>query len=300
MKRHYSKVWIYALLIVWGIMPAMSSMKAHAADSQNNFNSALNGITNYETGQEILPVPSVGVLAYGPNVANWDGWREESGGWTDQLFAGHHLAVRLGFIRGDFDAYTQTYKAEPVIKLEDSSEKLIYSYLRVGPGRNYTGGSLNISVEFNKQTVHIRNNKNPSEQATIQYSDLLAKWASFASDLCSDYLGKKYCFFSQSLFWDGVWRYGFVATTDTPLYYTTNLPQDFIELFKKEKGDTSLKPIAYSLALRLAFVLDPRQEYAWKIREMTSEEIVEAMLERSSVRAIPSSSLLPIIAEAKR
>lgn len=274
----------------------MSPLKTHAADAQDNFNSALNGITSdvKENGQENIPVPTSVDVSTKPDYIQWQAWSEyPSGGAIKKPFARHNLWLELGFIRGDFDEYTQTYRAEPVITLRDSSDKLTYAYLRSGSSANCIGGSLNIHLEFNKQTVYINDNYT-SEQATIKYSDLLAKWASFASGTCADHLGKKYCLISQYL-WDGFfWRYGFVATTGTPLYYTTNLPQDFVELYKDKPGNSNYKPVAYSLALRLAFVLSPfSTPTQWEIREMTSVEVAEAMLARSSVRATPSGSFLP-------
>lgn len=296
MTKNYSKACMYTLLVAWGIMPATSPLSAYAADSQNHADSILSEMSGYltETGQESLSVADSAAVPIAPEFIGWNvTWVDLYENWgVDHQFAGHKLTVKLGFVRGVFDAYTQTYKAEPVIKLIDSSDNLTYPYLRVGPSKNYIGGSLDVRIEFNGQTVDILNYKNTAERVKIPYADLLAKWTAYASRNCSNHLGKKYCLVPQYL-WDGARRYGFVATANTPLYYTTNLPQDYVELYKEEAGTINYKPIAYSLALRLAFVLSPDQRDIWEIRVMTPEEIGEAMLERSKTRTILCDNLLP-------
>lgn len=277
-------------------MPIISPLNVRAADSQNHSVSILNGINGYlkETDQAQLALAVNVDIPAAPEFIGWNALMSDLyANWgVDHQFTGHKLMVRLGFIRGDFDVYTQNYKAVPVVSIYDVSENLLYGYLRVGPSKNYVGGTLDVRMEFNGQTVEILNYKNTSERVTIQYSDLLAKWTAYASNNCSNYLSKKYCIVPQYL-WDGAHHYGFVVTANTPLYYTTNLPQDFVELYKEEAGNTNYKPIGYSLALRLAFVLSPDQKNIWEIRPMTPEEIGEAMLERSRNHVIHSDSSVP-------
>lgn len=303
MKNDYRKVGWYALLIVWGILFAVPSPDAHAADSQDDFYSALNGITSYikEDGQQHPPVPNRADVQTSTDSVYWGWWVEHVGGWSEQLFAGHRLGVRIGFINGGFDQYAKTYKAEPVVQLKDLDKDLTYPYVRVGQSRTFIGEKLKISLEFNKPTITIRNNLLSQEQKTIQYSELLQQWTELASRTCLDRLGRKICLFSQTI-WDGTaWRYGFVATEGTPLYYTTNLPQEFVELYKSENGERIYKPIAYSPALLLAFMYVPRPVNGeWNIRKMTDEELGEVIVgDRSRDDILLSDNAAPAASGVK-
>ena len=301
MKAHYIKIWIYTIFILCEIMPGVSNV--NAADFQRQSDLIVNNLNGYLKGtdQGALAL-AVGTEApAAPEIISWNATLDElhlNGGLNYQ-FAGHALTVKLGFIRGNFDAYTQTYITAPIITVDDTTAGLITSAIGVGISLNPVFKDLNPQITFNGQTVEIQNNKNSSEHITISLGDLLSEWTSYAVNKCSNHLGKKYCLVPQS-FWDGAFHYGFIATMNTPLYYTTNLPQDFVELYKKESGNISYKPIAYSLANRLAFVLSQDQKNIWQVRPMTSEEIGEAMVDRSKNRATPSGSLLPTTAKAKR
>ncbi|HAH31129.1 MAG TPA: hypothetical protein DCL44_02325 [Elusimicrobia bacterium] len=301
MKKHYSKIWTHILLAVWGIMSGMP--KVSAADFQNQSGSMLNEIKTYlkGTGQEAISLAANTEVPVAPEFVGWDATGDNLliNGGVSRQFSGHTLVAKLGFIRGNFDSYTQTYKTETVVTVYDWTANIICPYYSVGQNMKSVFGDLEVQVIFNGQTVEIQNNKNTSEQATIQYSDLVASWTSYASGNCSTHLGTKYCLVPQYL-WNGVHRFGFVATTNTPLYYTTNLPQDFIELYKQEPSNINYKPIAYSLALRLAFILSPDQKNSWQIRPMTSEEVGEAMLNRARTYAISSGNLQTTIPDVKR
>jgi len=283
MKNIFSYIAIQAILNVLGI--TILTPTAALAGEPPDF--ALD-ITSYfgTSEQSVFLSADANKIPSPPVFTGWNAsWQDLLiTGAMEQQFAGHKLAIRLGFIRGNFDTYTQTYKAEPVAFLYDLTDDLVYPYLRAGSEKNCKGGTLDIWIKFSGKTVEIRNNKNVSEQAAFQFSDLLAKWTTFASSYCSTYFDAKYCLVPQRL-WDGMNHYGYVTSTSFPLYHTTNLPQDYVELYKEENGNTNFKPIAHSLPIRFAFVLSPDQKYLWGLRTMTAAEVGDAMIDRSKHQA---------------
>jgi hypothetical protein len=195
-------------------------------------------------------------------------------------FSGHTVYVKLLFLRGNYDSYTQTYKSVPAVSVHDMTASLLGECVFAGESNTFKYGGMSLYVGFAGKTITLKNNNVPSESVTLQYEDLLSAWAANAEKHCSMHLAAKYCFVPQ-YYWDGAHRYGFVVSANTPLYYTTGLPQDFVELYKTKNGDTSFKPIAFSLSLRSAFVLSPDQKYIWEFRPMTAEEVGEAMVNRA-------------------
>jgi hypothetical protein len=279
-RRFYLSV---SLVLTFLGITTSGPVTAQTFDAGAHFSDIPTSIAEYlrSTGQPPSSAETVKI----PEPSMYIGWDIAwdtllRGGAIEFQFAGHKLAVKSGFVRGEFDTYAQTYKAAPVLLVYDTTENLIYHYFTAGTERDCRGDALNIRVSFTGKTVVIRNNKNTAEQTTLRYPDLLEEWTKFASSYCSTYIGKRHCLVPQNL-WDGAHRYGFVLTEGSPLYYTTNLPQDFVELYKKEDGNTTFKPAAYSLAARLAFILSPTQKKTWEVRQMTAEEVGEAMLERS-------------------
>lgn len=94
----------------------------------------------------------------------------------------------------------------------------------------------------------------------------------YASRFAKEIDGKKYYLVPQTLWSGNAYLHGFVVTADTPLYYTTGFPQDYVELYKEESGVPSYKPAAYSLALHLAFKLISGSNNVWEVKEMTEAE----------------------------
>lgn len=283
MKKLFSRIAIQAILTAFGI--TMGTPTAALAGDSLDF--AIDIASLLKTSeQDISLSPDTHKIPPPQTFIGWNtSWQDLLiTGAMEQQFAGHRLAIRLGFIRGNFDTYTQTYKAEPVAFLYDLTDDLVYPYLRAGSEKNCQGGTLDVWIKFSGKTVEIRNNKNVSEQTTFQFSDLLAKWTTFASSYCSTYFDAKYCLVPQRL-WDGMNHYGYVTSTSFPLYHTTNLPQDYVELYKEENGNTHFKPIAHSLPIRFAFVLSPDQKYLWGLRTMTAAEVGDAMIDRSKHQA---------------
>lgn len=139
---------------------------------------------------------------------------------------------------------------------------------------------VTVCTSFERQTVSVFKCGGGGPEVRISYADLLSQWMSFAKDRCAAHLGSTYCLVPQALWGDGRWAYGWTATANTPLYYTTNMPQDVVELYQDDKNhQRSYKPKAYCLPLRLTFVLSSTQPNKWEIRQMTPEEVVEAMTE---------------------
>lgn len=277
--------------ILSGLVFALAAISCHAEVSYSNITELpMEDIRSYLTETEQkgysfdsdIKVPAVTEFLY------WRSWEDlyRKGG-VDVQFQGRKLMVKLGFIRGSFDSYTQTYKAEPVINLfVNESESAMFPYLRSGQSARYvwtnTVGTLNITIEFLGQAVKISNNANTSEQVIVSYSGLLTTWADSASSYCSGHLAKNYCIVPQRLWNGSLYNLGWVVTENTPLYFTTAMPQDYVELFLQEptapEFKKSYKPISYSLPLRLTFVLSPSQADVWEIRQMTAEEAGNEMV----------------------
>ena len=265
-----------------------------AIDNQDRYNSAFLEVASYleDTKQGTLPAADGQDVPLAPEYIgfNADLYEMLINGAINRNLSGHALYVKLLFLRGNYDSYTQTYKSVPAVSVNDATTERVGARILSGESNNFTFKNLSLYVGFAGQTITLKNNNVPSESVTLQYEDLLSAWAANAEKHCSVHLAAKYCFIPQ-YHWDGARHYGFVVSANTPLYYTTGLPQDFVELYKTENGDTSFKPIAFSLSLRSAFVLSPDQKYLWEFRPMTAEEVGEAMIDRAKLFVGASASL---------
>lgn len=283
MKKHNRKAVNGILLFAMCTLIAISTCRA-AATSQNLTDLSVGNIQAYlkTTGQDGLLIDNDVEIPAAPDLLGWTDWETmySSGGVSVQ-FMGQSLLVHLEFIRGVYDSYTKTYKAEPVVDFHSGS--IMTSYIRSGKSEHYNFGVANVNAVFTGESVKLSNYANPSQQITVSYSDLLAKWASYASTYCAKHLDKRYCLVPQVI-WNGSFKqYGWVATENTPLYYTTSMPQDYVDLFKQIPPNyvNQYRPIAYSLPLRLTFVLSTSQTNIWEIRRMTDEEAGDAMLDET-------------------
>ena len=286
MKNHICKV-------VAGILSVIATPLCQAVEPtfSNLANLSLDNLQPYlEAG---IPVRAA------PEFVNWenlaDPYNLKAG--IDVQFLGQRTTVTLGFIRGSFDAYTQTFKTEPVISLHVNGNTNTSPYVRPGQALDSywsgTGWDSHLITKFDGNYVTISNFKNPSEMAFVYLSDLREKWKIGASRYCSKHLNKKYCLVPQNLWNDSrEHQSGFVITENTPLYYTTSMPQDYVDLFKQRPPDYAFnfKPIAYSLALRLTFVLSDPVMQVWQIRQMTAEEAADVMLDESKSHKQPFAS----------
>lgn len=266
----------------------------HAIDIQEQYGSVFSEINSYlkDTKQDTLPAAAGLAVPLAPEYIgfNDDGNEMLNNGAIIRNFSGHAVYVKFLFLRGNYDSYTQTYKSVPAVSVNDVTTSLMGARIMSGESNTFAFKDLSLYVGFAGKTITLKNNNAPSESVTLQYEDLLSAWAANAEKHCSMHLAAKYCFVPQH-YWDGAHHYGFVVSGNTPLYYTTGLPQDFVELYKTENGDTSFKPIAFSLSLRSAFVLSPGQKYIWEFRPMTAEEVGEAMINRTKPHVSASISL---------
>lgn len=216
--------------------------------------------------------------------ASWDDLYVNWG--VDRQFLGQKLTVKLGFIRGAYDSYAQTYKAQPVVSLihHYSGGCTVAPYLVRGESQRYnlsnSAGVLDVNLMFDGQTLKISNYFSPGEQIQISYFELLEKWVAFASARYIYVSDKKYFVSPQSIVNGGAFHLGFVVSENAPLYSTTNYPQDFVELYKEIAGITTYSPLAYSLPTRLAFLLPQNGRENWSVRQMTAAEVGEAMVAR--------------------
>lgn len=285
----------YFVVLASTICVLLPSNKLLAAGSQQDFESALrNGYGELRATEGEFAGQDIVLAAKAPELVFWNVSWEDLNINCEKSFKlnGNNLAVKLGFIRGNFDSYSQTYKAEPIVALRNVDGNFVYPFIRVGQRIDNTWNtgtaSGRVSVEFQAKTVAVTDSYNTAQSVSIPYSELVAKWNEHASAFCSWHLGKKYCLVPQN-FWDGSYHQsGFVLAEGSPLSAVTAFPQDYVALFREEP-DTftpSYRPIVYSLALRLAFVLSPNQKNVWEIRQMTAAEIGEAMVERISKRAL--------------
>jgi hypothetical protein len=267
----------------------------YAVNFQERYNSALSEISQYleDTGQDDRTLDVSTNAPATPEYIAFNATYSEFlvNGGIKRKFSGHSLYVKLLFQHGGYDSYTQTYKAIPALVVNDDTAGLISRIVTIGTNTNVTFKNLSLHIEFGNQTVVFNNNNISTETVTLQYSDLSSAWAANAVSYCATHLGAKYCLVPQQ-YWDGSYHYGLVVTANTPLYYTTNFPQDFVELYKKESENLSYKPVVYSLPVKIAFVLSQDQKNIWQVRPMTPDEVGEAMVERAPVaRSIPDDSV---------
>lgn len=226
------------------------------------------------------------------------GWRATwndlyvNGGVERQLL-GQNLTIKLGFMPGDYDAYAQTYKAQPVVTIlhHYSGGCTVLPYLEPGITQHFKwtnpAGALDVDATFDGKTVTVSDRANPASKAQATYSDLLDKWVKYAgAGNHFQYRDNKYYIVPQSTWQGDAFHFGYVISGGTPLYYTTGFPQGYVELYKESGDTTTYIPAAYSLATRLAFVLSPTQKKTWEVRQMTAEEIGEAMLDRSKKTSV--------------
>jgi len=204
-------------------------------------------------------------------------------------FLGADLVIKLGFHRGSFDAFSQTYRANPIVNVISLTSTDSFKLWSIN-----SGGSLDLVTATTKSeftirfyggdvTLQAKSGASP-EKEIVSYKNLLSSWTSFAAKNCGSYLGKRYCIAPQVL-WNnpqynsngypidaGYFRGGFVVTESSPLHYATSLPQDYVEAFRGRNGQYTYTPKAYSLPLYLTFELSPTQKDTWELREMTEGE----------------------------
>lgn len=237
--------------------------------------------SNQTVAEEVKSPPT-------PVYTGWNlAWADEYVNWgVDRQFLGHKLTTKIGFVRGKYDPFAKTYKAEPVVSILDTSIPnyfTILPYMVAGQkaAQSWTNnvGSIAVDIEVKNQQVKISDSVRPTEQIAIPFSDMLAQWTDFAARYSLVVSGKKYYVVPQTLWGNNTYYRGFVVTEGAPLFYTTNFPQDYVEVSREKDGQISYTPRAYSLPLQLTFELSTTQKNTWEIREMTEAERLHVLTE---------------------
>lgn len=239
----------------------------------------------------LVPNPSI-FVKWG---ATWDDLYKDWG--VELQLLEHTLTIKLGFMSGTYDSYTQTYKAQPVVYVTHrySGGFTMTNYLVSGAAQHFTwtnpAGTLDINAVFDGKTVTVSDYANASNKVQVTYLVLLEKWREYAeTGNYFHYLGNKYYIVPQSTWQGDGFHFGYVISGNSPQYYTTGFPQGYVELYKESGNATTYLPVAYSLATRLAFVLSPTQKKTWEVRQMTAEEVGEAMVNRTNNHTPSSGS----------
>ena len=261
-------------------------------DNEYTGNKSFTEIINAKSEDELflsLSNPKIENVQKSSEIIEWNAtWSDIYGdGVINVEFLGHKLALKAAFLRGEFDSYTQTYKTVPAVITIDDKGNDMYTVgvpVLIDKEKKFTFGNnetkISIKVKFHGNDIEIVKTDDLNQKILISYQDIFNEWLEFAEKYKYSILDKIYFFVPQKIWFDDSFRNGFVISTNNPLYYTTGLPQDFVELYKTAEfpADYEYKPVGYSLATKLAFVLSDTQEDIWQIREMTAEEIGEEML----------------------
>ena len=220
-------------------------------------------------------------------------------------YKGSTISVKMGFKKGHYEPYVKNYKTEPVLIVAEmmyfvqsshtddvrfpavmdifGSEKNIATYLFWKDGRyqnlEFTNDGSDVYVYGLDETGNKR-----EYLLMLDLPLLLQAWAENAKRYAMPYNDKTIYAVQQLLprMPDGTTGlkdvFGWVLSKSSPLYHTTGLPLDFVELYHK-KWDTSIyeyKPIAYSIPLGIALVKS-EVEVSWNMRDITPEEISDAL-----------------------
>ncbi|HAT72977.1 MAG TPA: hypothetical protein DCS63_09200 [Elusimicrobia bacterium] len=211
-------------------------------------------------------------------------------------FKGKQYTVKLDFKQGAYDPYVKSYKARPILSINDvtgmdefgiiSASQFIYLDELAGDGimMIYLDETSNLTLLRYGNSILLQA-CNP-ETGTCEdinkrtIGELYAFWELAAKEFPVTIGGRKLYMVPQD-FLDGGFRSGYVVTEKSPLYYTTGQPQDYVELFRTgEDWNLQFRPKAYSLALGLTFELTGSvYPYTWTVREILDSEVQEAINE---------------------
>jgi len=274
-------VWVACAL--FPIFPLLGCAEEHKTEELTS--RMLSDIGIYLEGTDISVIGEIKSPPT-PVYTGWNvSWADEFINWgVDKQLLGHKLATKIGFVRGKYDAFAKTYKAEPVITVLDTSIPNSFTILPyMGNGQkinqNWTNdvGAISVNIEIKNQQVTISNPAQPGEKILVPYGEMVSQWSNFASRYALLVSGKRYYAIPQTIWGNNTYYSGFVVTEDAPLFYTTNLPQDYVEVFRKKDGETTYAPKAYSLPLHLTFELSTTQKNTWEVHAMTEAERVHCL-----------------------
>lgn len=209
-----------------------------------------------------------------------DNWKLFDWGAKTFEFEGSTYAIKLSFVRGQYDPFAKTFKAEARYTLADVTkvyDTVTYWHARVMKGDIETfgiGGNKELWIFLSNGTVIVKcydkTAGKSSEVVSFPYKELRDLWAQNAWADMYWINGKNYFFVPQQT-WDGaVVRGGFVISQGEPFYYTSAMPIDYVELYRVQDGLTTYTPIGYSVPTMKAF--DFLGQDTWMARDMTTEE----------------------------
>lgn len=209
------------------------------------------------------------------------------------------LQIRLGFRKGDYDSYSKIYKAVPVVYaiesflLDDSADDTAaFGFYDLGEtyfesDRHYWGGSY-LQFSGTGQSIVVKECKDYEGACevfdSLDTASLYDSWQTGGQKYGVQIGDRKFYMVPQKLNHGNGYTFGYVLTENEPLHPLTGLPQDFIELFRRDfNAPMTFRPKAYSLALGLTFEF--KSKYTWEVRPMQDAEVQEAMNEALAGRA---------------
>lgn len=219
-----------------------------------------------------------------------------NGGVTFQ-FRNYKYALKLGFRKGKYDNYVKNYKTSRVLLLTDmtyySSKATLDELFPMLVDIVDTTGSTSferflgtdeglVIKKFSSYLDMIYVNKTTGEEElvlSVKLSELAKNWAADAERYALKYNGRKIYAVPQVLpeYSETGNPFGFVVSEGSPLYHTTGLPLDFVEVYRYN-FDTDLtlyKPVAYSIPMSIAF--EKKDDGDWDIRDINSQELTDVL-----------------------
>lgn len=203
----------------------------------------------------------------------------------------NRYSIHAGFTRGAYDAFTKTYLTNPIISIwditsiDDPSKMAHTDLIELTKPYDtiFTDSQGNkLRITFNPETkiitVFFPGTFGEKKISSAQYDQLFNLWEENVKDYKRVIFGKTFYFIPQiclPLIGTPELRLGFVASEESPFYYTTNRPLDFISLFHKTPLSFGFKPIAYSIPLGLKFKFLGND--SWQIEEMVNEDLNDAL-----------------------
>lgn len=278
------------------------------------YKSAETGWEEMKFSRDLAGIPSLPMTKSASNDSAWPLYTDSElyfyGGVSFE-YKGSTISVKMGFKKGHYEPYVKNYKTKPVLIVAEvtgiviSSDSIVRFPMVMdilsSDGENKAtyilwkdGRYQNLEFKFNKygSTVEVFTTDETTDKREplldLRLSILLQAWAENAKRYAMPYDDKIIYVVQQLLPWE---RYdaiagpkdifGWVLSESSPLYHTTGLPLDFVELYRCSSISTDMceyKPITYSIPLGIALEkseLGP----SWNMRDMTKDELKAAINE---------------------